>query len=91
MTGGDLAARARLDAAFAREERRGLIVAVAARSAAVVIILRIQPPQPLQCEQPSGTAGRVLSLARPRISVRRSRLAQPRGPVPPGGASTMTT
>jgi adenylate cyclase len=39
VTGGDLAARARLDAAFAREERRGLIVAAAARSAAVVIIL----------------------------------------------------
>jgi hypothetical protein len=29
----------RLDAAFAREERRGLMVAAAARSAAVVIIL----------------------------------------------------
>ena len=39
MTGGDLAARARLDAAFAREERRGLMVAAVARSAAVVIIL----------------------------------------------------
>ena len=39
MTGGDLAARARLDAAFAREERRGLMVAAAARSAAVAIIL----------------------------------------------------
>jgi hypothetical protein len=39
VTGSDLAARARLDAAFAREERRGLMVAAAARSAAVVIIL----------------------------------------------------
>jgi adenylate cyclase len=39
MTGGDLAARTRLDAAFAREERRGLMVAAAARSAAVAIIL----------------------------------------------------
>jgi hypothetical protein len=39
VPGGDLAAGARLDAAFAREERRGLIVAAAARSAAVVIIV----------------------------------------------------
>jgi adenylate cyclase len=39
VTVGDLAVRARLDAAFAREERRGLMVAAAARSAAVVIIL----------------------------------------------------
>jgi adenylate cyclase len=36
---GDLGARARLDAAFAREERRGLMVAAAARSASVAIIL----------------------------------------------------
>ena len=39
MTGGDLGARARLDSAFVREERRGLMVAAAVRSAAVVIIL----------------------------------------------------
>ena len=39
MTGADVGARARMDAAFAREERRGLMVAAAARSAAVVIIL----------------------------------------------------
>jgi adenylate cyclase len=36
---GDLGAQDRLDAAFAREERRGLMVAAAARSAAVVFIL----------------------------------------------------
>jgi len=36
---GDLGARDRLDAAFAREERRGLMIAAAARSAAVVFIL----------------------------------------------------
>jgi adenylate cyclase len=36
---GDLGAQGRLDAAFAREERRGLMVAAAARSAAVVFIL----------------------------------------------------
>jgi adenylate cyclase len=36
---GDLGARDRLEAAFAREERRGLMVAAAARSASVVIIL----------------------------------------------------
>jgi adenylate cyclase len=36
---GDLGARARLDAAFAREERRGLMLAAAARSAAVVAII----------------------------------------------------
>jgi adenylate cyclase len=35
----DLGARARLETAFAREERRGLMLAAAARSAAVVIIL----------------------------------------------------
>jgi adenylate cyclase len=35
----DLAARARLDAAFAREERRGLMLAAAARSVAVVLII----------------------------------------------------
>jgi adenylate cyclase len=39
VIGGDLAVRTRLDAAFAREERRGLMVAAAARSTAVVIIL----------------------------------------------------
>jgi adenylate cyclase len=36
---GDLGTRDRLDAAFAREERRGLMVAAAARSAAIVFIL----------------------------------------------------
>jgi adenylate cyclase len=35
----DLGARARLDAAFAREERRGLMLAAATRSVAVVIII----------------------------------------------------
>ena len=35
----DLGARDRLDAAFAREERRGLMVAAAARSTAIVFIL----------------------------------------------------
>ncbi len=39
MSTGDLGAQGRLDAAFAREERRGLMVAAAARSAAVVFIL----------------------------------------------------
>ena len=39
MTSGDLGAGARLEAAFAREERRGLMLATATRSAAVVIIL----------------------------------------------------
>jgi adenylate cyclase len=39
VTAGDLGARQRLDAAFAREERRGLMVAAAARSASVVLIL----------------------------------------------------
>jgi adenylate cyclase len=35
----DLGARARLEAAFAREERRGLMLAAAARSAAVALII----------------------------------------------------
>ena len=35
----DLGAQARLEAAFAREERRGLMVAAAARSAAVAVII----------------------------------------------------
>jgi adenylate cyclase len=35
----DLGARARLEAAFAREERRGLMLAAAARSIAVVVII----------------------------------------------------
>ena len=39
VTSGDLGAGARLEAAFAREERRGLMLATATRSAAVVIIL----------------------------------------------------
>jgi adenylate cyclase len=39
MTTRDLGARDRLDAVFAREERRGLMVAAAARSAATVFIL----------------------------------------------------
>ncbi len=39
MTAGDSGARARLDAAFAREERRGLMLAAAVRSVAVVLII----------------------------------------------------
>ena len=39
MSAADLGARARLDAAFAREERWGLMLAAAARSVAVVVIL----------------------------------------------------
>ena len=39
MKAADLGARARLEAAFAREERRGLMVAAATRSAAVIVIL----------------------------------------------------
>src|SRR5213593_302494 len=35
----DLGARARLEAAFTREERRGLMQAAAARSAAVAVII----------------------------------------------------
>ena len=39
MSAVDLGARARLEAAFAREERRGLMLAAATRSAAVVVIV----------------------------------------------------
>ena len=39
MTPADLGARARLDAAFARQERRGLMLAAAARSVAVLVIV----------------------------------------------------
>ncbi|HXE00297.1 MAG TPA: adenylate/guanylate cyclase domain-containing protein [Candidatus Acidoferrum sp.] len=39
MNAADLGARARLDAAFAREERRGLMLAAVARSVAVVLII----------------------------------------------------
>ena len=39
MTPADSGARARLDAAFAREERRGLMLAAGARSVAVVVIV----------------------------------------------------
>lgn len=39
MSAADLGAGDRLEAAFAREERRGLMVATAARSASVVVIL----------------------------------------------------
>ena len=39
MTRADQGAHARLEAAFAREERRGLMLAAATRSAAVVVIL----------------------------------------------------
>ena len=39
MTSVDSGARARLDAAFARQERRGLMLAAGARSVAVVVIV----------------------------------------------------
>ena len=39
VTPADLGARARLDAAFARQERRGLMLAAAARSVAVLVII----------------------------------------------------
>ena len=39
MTSADSGARARLEAAFARQERRGLMLAAGARSAAVVVIV----------------------------------------------------
>ena len=39
VTPADLGARLRLDAAFAREERRGLMLAAAARSIAVLLIV----------------------------------------------------
>jgi len=39
VSAADLGARARLDAAFAGEERRGLMLAAAARSVAVVLII----------------------------------------------------
>ena len=39
MNAADLGARARLEAAFAREERRGLMLAAATRSAAVLVIV----------------------------------------------------
>ena len=39
MTSVDSGARARLDAAFARQERRGLMLAAAARSVAVAVVL----------------------------------------------------
>lgn len=39
VASGDLSARARLDEAFVREERRGLMLAAATRSVAVVIII----------------------------------------------------
>ena len=39
MSAADLGTRARLEAAFAREERRGLMVAAATRSAAVAVII----------------------------------------------------
>jgi adenylate cyclase len=39
VTRADLGARARLETAFAREERRGLMLAAATRSAAVVVII----------------------------------------------------
>jgi adenylate cyclase len=39
VNAADLGARARLDAAFAREERRGLMLAAVARSVAVVLII----------------------------------------------------
>jgi adenylate cyclase len=39
VSAADLGARARLEAAFAREERRGLMIAAATRSAAVAVIV----------------------------------------------------
>jgi adenylate cyclase len=39
VSAADLGARARLDAAFAREERRGLMLAAAARSVAVLLVI----------------------------------------------------
>ena len=58
---GDLGARSRLEAAFAREERRGLMLATATRSAAVVIIIGwlalSNPEQGLAFAWVLGTAG----------------------------------
>ena len=39
MTPADLGARTRLEVAFAREERHGLMLAAATRSVAVVVII----------------------------------------------------
>jgi hypothetical protein len=60
----DQGARARLEAAFAREERRGLMLAAATRSAAVVIILgwltTSNPERGLALAWVLGTAGLFL-------------------------------
>jgi hypothetical protein len=60
----DQGARARLEAAFAQEERRGLMLAAATRSAAVVIILgwlaASNPERGLAFAWVLGTAGFLL-------------------------------
>jgi len=78
VTPADLGARARLDAAFAREERRGLMLAAAARSAAVVFIIGwtalVNPERGLAYAWIAGTASFFLVTGIAQLALYRRRL-----------------
>jgi adenylate cyclase len=78
VTPADPGARARLDAAFAREERRGLMLAAAARSAAVVVIIGwtalVNPERGLAYVWIAGTASFFLVTGVAQLALYRRRL-----------------
>ena len=84
MTPADLGARARLDAAFALEERRGLMLAAAARSVAVVLIIGwitlVNPEQGLAYGWIVATASLFLLTGLAQFGLYRRRLGTARLP-----------
>ena len=83
----DLGARARVEAAFAREERRGLMLATATRSAAVAIILAwlalATPESGLALAWVLGTAGFFLVTGLAQFATYVRGTASPVSPMPP--------
>jgi adenylate cyclase len=81
---GDLGARDRLEVAFAREERRGLMLASAARSAAVVIIIAwlaaVNPQRGAALAWVLGTAAFFLLTGLAQLALYARRLAPPVSP-----------
>jgi adenylate cyclase len=77
----DLAARARLDAVFAREERRGLMLAAAARSVTAVLVIGwtalANPESGLAYAWTAGTASFFLVTGLAQVVLYRHRLGPP--------------
>jgi adenylate cyclase len=84
VTPADLGARARLEAAFAREERRGLMLASATRSAAAVVVIGwlalSNPEQGLAYAWVLGTGGFFLVTGLAQLWVYARRAAPPIAP-----------